>query len=118
VICILFCTTNFRENYLVVLRRDIFGPQKVQESGIPDESEPTSQHNQIALTKIGRAKQYANHCSEGILNTLFLAAELIGSIYTRKGILAWGKTSRTDNRKRHIHTQAHDDVSLISHQLR
>ena len=25
VICILFCTTNFREHYLVVLQFDIFG---------------------------------------------------------------------------------------------
>ena len=29
VICILFCTTNFREHYLVVLQFDIFGQEKV-----------------------------------------------------------------------------------------
>jgi hypothetical protein len=62
VICILFCTTNFRERYLVVLRRDIFGLQTWNLAFL-EESEPTSQHNQIVLTKIGRAKQYANHCT-------------------------------------------------------
>ena len=58
VICILFCTTNFREHYLVVLQLDIFGQEKVRclESGTNQAQNVTSQHNQIALTKIGLCK--------------------------------------------------------------
>ena len=58
VICILFCTTNFRERYLVVLRRDILGliSARFQTPDLLLTKYVKLQHNQIVLTKIGCAK--------------------------------------------------------------
>ena len=59
-----FAQPNFREGYLVVLRRDILGLISAwfQTLDLLLTKYVKLQHNQIVLTKIGCAKQYANHC--------------------------------------------------------
>ena len=64
VICILFCTTQFSWGLFGCVATDILGliSARFQTPDLLLTKYVKLQHNQIVLTKIGCAKQYANHC--------------------------------------------------------
>ena len=66
VICILFCTTRFSWGLFGCVATDILGLISAwfQTPDLWLTKYVKLQHNQIVLTKIGCAKQYANHCSD------------------------------------------------------
>ena len=76
-----FAQPDFREGYLVVLRRDILGLISAwfQTLDLLLTKYVKLQHNQIVLTKIGCAKQYANHCKCVRKNTHFERLPCVGN---------------------------------------